>query len=119
VLKKIGTVILDGSQVATEILGFPFISQLIGQIPFGRTTVGAVATTGLVSLVEVAYPSVDGSKTGPQKLAALTPMVQQAILLWAKSSLPGHNKIKDPALLQKGAGEISQGLADSMNAFGE
>jgi hypothetical protein len=31
VLKKIGQVLLKGGAIATEIMGFPFVSQLLGQ----------------------------------------------------------------------------------------
>lgn len=124
VLKKIGVVLLDGSKIATEVMGFPFISQLLGGIKIGTSNVGAVATTitgdfnTLASIVSMTETMFSGAQTGPQKLAAATPVVQQAILLWANSNLPGHNKVKDPALLAKAAGEIAGGFADAMNSFG-
>ena len=127
VLKKIGTVILDGSQIATEIMGFPFISQLLGNIKIGGTTVGAVGTVvtsdlnsiaSIVSMAEAMFPAIAGAGTGPQKLAAATPLIQQALLLWASSNLPGHNKVKDPVLLTKAAGEITGGFADFLNSLG-
>lgn len=128
VLSKIGTVILDGSKIATEVLGFPFISQLLGGIKVGTTTAGNIATTaandfntlaGIVSTAEVMIPSVAGAKTGSQKLAAASPLVQQALLAWAQSNLPGHASVKDPALLAKAAGEITGGFADFLNALGD
>lgn len=127
VLKKIGIVLLDGSQIATEVMGFPFISQLLGNIKIGTTNVGAVATTvtsdlnsiaSIISMSETMFPAIAGAKTGSAKLAAASPLVQQALLLWASSNLPGHNKVKDPALLTKAAGEITGGFADFLNSLG-
>ncbi len=125
VLKKIGMVLLDGSQIAAEVLGFPFIAQLLGAA--GPKVAAAVQTgvadlntlAGFVSTAETMFPAVAGAQTGSQKLAAVTPMVQQMLLSWAQSALPGHNKVKDPALLAKAAQEIGGGMADAMNAFGD
>jgi hypothetical protein len=128
VLKKIGTVLLDGAQVATEVLGFPFISQILGGIKIGTTNVGAVATTvstdfntvaSIISVVEAAFPAIAGAKTGSAKLTAATPLVQQALMTWASSNLPGHSKVKDSTLLAKAAGEITGGFADFLNALGD
>lgn len=127
-LKKIGTVLIDGAQIATNVLGMPFISQILGGIKIGSTTVGAVATTavsdwgtvaGILSTAEAMFPSIAGSKTGDAKLTAATPLIQQALLTWAQSNLPGHSKIKDPTLLAKAAGEITGGFADFLNALGD
>lgn len=125
VLKKIGTVLLDGSEIAAEVLGFPFIAQLIGAaspkvasaLQTGVADLNTLA--GFVSTAEAMFPAAAGQQTGSQKLAAVTPMVQQMLLSWAQSSLPGHNKVKDPTLLAKAAGEIAGGMADAMNAFGD
>lgn len=127
-LKKIGTVILDGSQIASEVMGFPFIAQLLGQVKVGTTNAGAIVTTAtsdlnsvasIVSMAEAMFPAVGGAKTGSAKLAAASPLVQQALMSWAQSNLPGHNKVKDPVLLAKAAGEICSGMADAMNSFGD
>lgn len=128
VLKKIGQVIVSGSAVASEVMGFPFISQLLGTVKVGSSNLGAIASTGvadfntlasIVSTSEVMGAAVTEAKGGPAKLAAATPLVQQALMEWAQSNLPGHSAVKDPALLQKAAGEIAGGFADAMNAFGE
>lgn len=128
VLKKIGTVILDGSQIASEVMGFPFIAQLLGQVKIGSGTAATVAATAtsdlnsvasIISMAEAMFPSVSGAKTGSAKLTAATPLVQQALMAWAQSNLPGHNKVKDPALLAKAAGEITGGFADLLNSFGD
>lgn len=125
VLKKIGTVLLDGSQIAAEVMGFPFIADLLksaspklaSAVQTGVADLNTLA--GYASMAETMFPAIDGAKTGSAKLAAITPMVQQALLAWAQSSLPGHNKVKDPALLAKAAAEIGGGMADAMNAFGD
>lgn len=129
VLQKIGTVILDGSEIASEVMGFPFITQLLGQVKVGTSgsTVATVATTAtsdlntmasIVSMMEVAFPSIAGAPTGSAKLAAATPLVQQALMTWATSNLPGHSAVKDPTLLTKASGEIAGGFADLLNSFG-
>ena len=128
VLKKIGVVLLDGSKIATEVMGFPFISQLLGNIKIGGTSVGAIATTAtsdlnsiasIITVAETMFPAVAGQKTGSAKLAAASPLIQQALLLWASSNLPGHNKVKDPVLLGKASTEITGGFADFLNALGD
>ena len=125
VLKKIGTVLLDAGQIATQVLGFPFISDLLGGIKLGGSTAGSVVSTvvsdlgSVASIVSMAEAMFPGTGTGSQKLAAASPLVQQALLTWATSNLPGHSKVKDPQLLAKAAGEITGGFADFLNALGQ
>lgn len=124
VLKKIGLVLLKVGSIATEIMGFPFVAQLLGQA--GKA--GQIATTVIsdfgtmaqaVSLAEVAYPSIDGAKTGSQKLLAASPLVQQQILLWAQSNLPGHDKLKvDPTVFAGHVKSFTSSFADILNDFG-
>lgn len=122
VLKKIGQVLLKGSEVAAEVMQFPFVAQLLsnanaklsGAIQTGISDWNAVA--GIASMAETMFP-LPGS--GSQKLAAAAPLVQQSILLWAQSNLPGHNKLKDPAKLATASAGILSNFADAMNAFGE
>lgn len=125
VLKKIGQVILAGSQVATQIMGFPFLTQLlsganpkVGQI-VNTTTSDLNTIAGIISTAEAMFPSANGSKTGSMKLSAASPIIQQALLTWATSNLPGHSKIKDPTLLAKASGEITGGFADFLNSLGD
>ena len=128
VLKKIGMVLLDGATVATNVIGMPFVSQMLGNIKIGNTNAGALAQTftsdwgtvaSIVTTAEAMFPSVEGAKTGSAKLAASTPLVQQALMTWAQSNLPDQSKVKDPTLLTKAAGEITGGFADFLNAFGD
>jgi hypothetical protein len=121
VLKKIGLVLLDGAQIATEVLGMPFISGLLGSV--GTKIQGATITVlsdfnsvaQIVSLMEAAFA---GPGTGPQKLAAASPLVQQLVMSWALSNLPGHNKVKDPALLATSVSGLTSSFAGILNSFG-
>lgn len=126
VLKKIGTVVVEGAQIATQVMGFPFLTQLLGQLKSGPaiTTAANTVTTdlntiaGIISMAEIMFPAENGTQTGAQKLAAATPAVQQALMTWAQSNLPGHSSVKNSALLNKAAGEIAGGFADLLNSFG-
>lgn len=128
VLKKIGTVLLDGGEIATEVLGFPFVSQLLGNIKIGSGTAATAVTTvtsdlntiaSIISAAEAMFPSVSGAQTGSSKLTAAAPLVQQALMSWAASNLPGHSKVKDPQKLALAASEITSGFADLLNSFGD
>jgi len=124
VLKKIGTIIVDGAAIGSEIMGFPFVSQIIGAASPKVQSVATTATSdintlaSIISTAEVMFPSVAGAQTGSQKLAAATPLIQQALQAWATSNLPGK-KPKDPALMTKAAGEITTGLVDFLNSYGD
>ena len=122
VLKKIGQVLVTGGQVATQLMGFPFITSLLGQlspkIQQGiQTGIGDFnALAGIATMMETAFPTTG---SGSQRVAAGAPLVQQAILLWAQSNLPGHNKVHDPSKLANAAAGILANWADAMNSFGE
>lgn len=127
VLKKIGTVLIDGSQIATQVLGFPFISQLLGQIKVGTGTAATVAApvvsdfnavAGILSTVEAAYPTIAGAKIGSAKLVAAAPLVQQVVMSWAQSNLPGHTKVLDPTKLATASAALASNFADILNSFG-
>lgn len=125
VLKKIGQVIVTGAAVGSEVMGFPFVAQLLGSInPKVGTIVTAASSdlntlAGIVTTAEAMFPpTATTPQTGSQKLAAATPLIQTALEAWATSNLPGK-KPKDPALATKGAGEVAQGIADFMNAYGD
>jgi hypothetical protein len=126
VLKKIGIFLAGAASDITKIMGFPFISQLLGLIP-GKlgaevTTVAGDLNTfaGIVSTAEAMYPSIAGAKTGSAKLTAAAPLVQKSILLWAESNLPGHNKIiTSPELFAQHCQNFTSAFADILNDFGE
>jgi hypothetical protein len=126
VLKKIGTVLLDGSQIATEVMGFPFLSHLIGDVTDASLSGDFSTLATIISSAEAMFPSTPPSspaavatKTGPAKLTASAPLVQQKLLAWAKKNLPGHNKIHDQAKLNAAAAGIASNWADFMNSLGE
>jgi len=126
VLKKIGIFLATAGADITKIMGFPFISQLLGMIPgkIGQEVKTGVADlntfAGFVSIAEAMYPSVNGSKTGSQKLAALAPLVEKEVLLWAQSSLPGHNKlIVAPEVFAQHCQDGANFFANILNDFGE
>ena len=124
VLKKIGTVIVDGAAIGSEVMGFPFVSQLIGGLsPKIGTTVTTVTSdlntiASIITTAEAMFPPTSATpQTGSQKIAAVTPLVQAALQAWATSNLPGK-KPQNAALLTKGAGEVAQGIVDVMNSYG-
>jgi len=125
VLKKIGQVILTAGGVASEVMGFPFLSTLLkgsaigGQVLAGVGDLSSVAS--IVAQVEAGFAALSPTeKTGSAKLRAATPMVQQVILSWAASNLPGHNKLKaDPAVFSGHVGAFTSAFVDLLNDFGE
>jgi hypothetical protein len=126
VLKKIGLFLAGAASDITKIMGFPFISTLLGMIPgkFGLevTTVAGDLNVfaGIVSTAEAMYPSIEGAKTGSQKLTAAAPLVQKSILLWAQSNLPGHSKIiTSPEAFAAHCQAFTSDFANILNDFGE
>jgi hypothetical protein len=117
VLQKIGTFFRSAAADINQILQFPFVSQLIGLIPGPAGAVAKIVTldlgyfAGLVSTAEIMFPAVAGQTTGSQKLNAVMPFAQQAILTWAKANLPGHNK------LLVAADVFAQHVANFISAF--
>ena len=125
VLKKIGTVLFEAGGVASQVMGFPFLSTLLsgskagGMIELGLSDLGKVAQ--IVSVVEAGFAAIDPShKTGSAKLKAATPMVKQIVLDWANSNLPGHNKLKvTPTEFDNHVGAFTSAFVDILNDFGE
>lgn len=125
VLSKIGQVLLTAGGIAAEVMEFPFLSTLLG-----GSRAGAVAATALgdlskvasiVSVVETGFAAIaPADKTGSAKLKAATPMVQQVILDWAGSNLPGHNKLHvDPQIFAAHVGAFTSAFVDILNDFGD
>lgn len=118
-LKKIGQDII---KVLPYILG---IGGLV--IPaFGSGQTGVVAQkvlgdlNGIPNLImsaEALIKGVAGQKTGPAKLAAAAPLVQQLITTYVTENLPGSPKVKDQAGLAAAASQITDGFAKALNAF--
>jgi sulfite exporter TauE/SafE len=127
VLKKIGIVLATAGEDVTKVLGFPFVSQLLGMIP-GR--LGAQVQTvagdlnsfaGIVATAEAMFPAVAGAApTGSAKIAAATPLIAKELQLWAASNLPGHSKlIVSPEQFQADAAAFGSALVKILNDFGE
>lgn len=127
VLKKVGQVLLKGGEIATEVMGMPFVSQLLGgagSLLGGKagtviTTVASDFTSiaSILGFMETAFPATG---SGSQKLEAAAPVVQQIVLNWAQSGLPGHNKLKsDPTVFAVHVKALTSSFADIMNDFGD
>jgi hypothetical protein len=125
VLSKIGQVILTAGGVATEVMGFPFLSTLLKGSATGSliaTGVGDLSSVAsIVSQVEVGFAAIAPTdQTGSAKLKAATPMVQQVILSWAASNLPGHNKlIVDPTKFSADVAAFTSSFVNILNDFGD
>ena len=122
VLQKVGAAIVKAASVTSEIMGFPFVAEMLGTIP-GKTVQLAATASGdlgsLAKIVTTAEAMFQATGTGSQKLAAATPLVQQTLLTWAQSNLPGHSSVKDPAKLAAASAQITGGFADFLNALGD
>ena len=108
VLSKIGQVLLTAGSVATEVMGFPFLSGLLGATPAGK-------------VVEIGMQAIAPTdKSGSAKLTAAIPMVKQVILSWAQSNLPGHSSLKvDAQTFDTHVGNFTSSFVDLMNDFGD
>lgn len=125
VLSKIGQVLLTAGSVATEVMGFPFLSGLLGASKAGVYTgvvLGDLSKVAqIVSVVETGFAAIaPADQTGSAKLKAATPMVQQIILDWASSNLPGHNKLHvDGPTFAGHVSAFTSAFVDMLNDFGE
>lgn len=116
-LKKLGIVLAN---VATTAIGIgPIVAPLFGVGGSGKVT-GVIGTVtndltmigSLIAQVETIYAGQDG--TGAQKLKAAIALVGPVI---RTSQLVSGKKIADPALMQKGIDEVTQGVADILNSL--
>jgi hypothetical protein len=121
-LKKYGLKIL---QVGAQVLGIagtftqqyaaasPFVSKVNSGIDVADEVISGIQT------IETTFGAAFGTaKTGPAKIAALQPIVQQAIQLYLKENFPGTAHIANQSLFTQGCGEIGQGFVDVMNSLG-
>lgn len=125
-LKKAGLILGKIAGVIAEIMGVPFVSQMLGIKPAVTNAVTTVmadlnSIAAIITEVEATFAAINdpAAKTGSQKLLAAAPQVQNVLTLWGESNLPGHNKVKDPAKLQAAAAQIAGGMADLLSAFGD
>lgn len=125
VLSKIGQVVLTAGSVASEVMGFPFLSTLLKGSAIGAQVVTGVndlsSVASIVSQIEVGFAALSPTeKTGSAKLQASVPMVKQVILSWAHSNLPGHDSLKvDPAVFSSHVGAFTSAFVDILNDFGD
>lgn len=115
-LKKVG---LDVLKYLPVLLGLASVAQ---QAAPNNTTVAKVvgdlnALPALVVQGEALVKAVAGQKSGPAKLAAVAPGVQQLLTTYVENNLPGSPKIKNPTLAASSASAITSALADFLNAF--
>ncbi len=125
VLKKIGQVILTAGGIAGEVMGFPFLANILGatkaggMVELGLSDLSKVAS--IVSQVEIGFQAIaPGDTTGSAKLKAATPMVKQVVLAWAQSNLPGHSALKsDPVTFDNHVAAFTSSFVDILNDFGD
>lgn len=125
VLSKIGQVLLTAGSVASEVMGFPFLANLLGASKTGSMVELALGDLGkvaqIVSVVEAGFAAIaPADQTGSAKLKAATPMVQQVILSWAESNLPGHSSLKVPAQkFSEDVAAFTSAFVNILNDFGD
>lgn len=117
-LKKIGQVL---EKVLPFILGVGPLFQMSGLPGSGSPVVQKVVgdLNGIPQLIVTAeqmYAAAEGA-SGPLKLKAVAPMIQQLIIEYAGANLPGSPKLKDPQKLAAAASGIASNFADALNAF--
>lgn len=114
-LKKLGTILANAAGIAAGI--GPIIQPFLGQGKAAQiepTVVNDLTQAAQIVTMIQAVITTPGS--GPQKLAAATPLVLQ--ILKTSQAFSGK-KIADEALAEKGAAEVVQGLVDFMSAIHE
>lgn len=113
-LKKLGSVLAQGIALATGV--WPLVSRFFG----AGTAAANVATTVVNDLTQIGQVVVQaetmfqGAGTGPQKLAAATPLVANVI---KTSELVSGHKIANEAGFTKACQEITSAVADLLNSL--
>lgn len=117
-LKTLGKILATGGRIAAQAMGiFPVIQPFLGSgkaaeyAPVVLNDLSQIAS--VVTTAETMFASVAG-QTGPQKLAAATPLVVS--ILKTSQAFDGK-KIADEALAEQGAQKIISGVVDFMNAI--
>lgn len=133
VLKKIGAILATVGADVSKFFNLPFVAQILGYLP--TKLAGEVQTvvqkteavagdlsklSQFIVMAEAMYQAEVGQKTGSQKLQAAAPLIQNDIMVWAQSNLPGHSKIvTSPALFAQHCAAFTSALADILNDFGD
>lgn len=113
-LKKLGQVLLT---VASTAIGVgPIITPLLGNGRDKATGVINTVTNDLTSIgqVIIQIEAALHGHDGPAKLEAAIALVGPII---KTSQLVSGKKIADPALMEKGINEITQGVVDVLNSL--
>ncbi len=111
-LKKLGSILLQATEMWA---GFaPVITQTLpgasGPIAVVSKDMAAIAQI----VVEAEAMGQALAQPGTAKLAAAAPLVAQIVL---QSSIMADRKIADPALFNKGCGELAGAMADILNSL--
>lgn len=123
ILGKIKNAFIQFATVGLSVIeqALPFISpflpkSVVGAIETGIGDLTAIAT--VVTKVEAIKASV-GGLTPSQALAAAQPDVEQLVMTWVKSGLPGSGKVIDPAKFSLGCGQLTSAMVTILNSVGE
>lgn len=113
-LKKLGTALAEGIALATGM--WPLVSKFFGAGTAASQTASTVvndlsAVGGIVVQAEAMF---QGAGTGPQKLAAATPLVANVI---KTSELVSGHKIANEAAFTQACQEITSAVADLLNSL--
>lgn len=112
-LSKLGNVLARIVGIVTGI--GPLVEPFLGSGK-AATVTGTVVNdlTSIGQVVVQAEALIQGTGTGATKLAAATPLVAQIILT---SEMVSGKKIANDALFIQGAGKVTSGIADVLNAI--
>jgi len=112
-LKKLGQILLKGTQIAVGIM--PVVQQSFPTSqPVQQVTDTLTAVAGVIAQVEVIGQAL--GQPGSQKLIAAAPLVAQVVL---QSAFMAKHEIADPAKFNAACTTIAGGVADLMNSLKE
>lgn len=120
-LKKLGTVTLKIVGIASGLL--PLVAPAIASAsPTAGTSIADKLTSAFHAVItaEQMFTAASGpdAKNGSQKLAAASPFVG-ALVQDALKELTQKAQPKDAAKLQAAITQITSGLADALNSYGD
>jgi hypothetical protein len=110
-LKKLGSILLKGTQIAMGIM--PVVQQAYPTNQGVQQAADTLTTiAGVVTQVEVIGQALQ--QPGPQKLIAATPLVAQVIL---QSALMARHEIADPVKFNLGCQQVASGVCEILNSL--
>jgi len=113
-LKKLGQILATAGAVAFGV--YPLIQPLLGSGKAKDITGEAVNDLSAIGQLVVMIETALQGKPGPEKLAALLPLVENIV---KTSELVSGKKIANDALFTQGVKEVSQGVVDILNSLHE